>query len=713
MHAAQHPDQHRNRSLTRALLGALAVAGLALLLYLPTADYAFLHFDDPVYVTENSIVPFGFTWYGFTQAFALGNDTYWHPLVWLSLMADAQFFGLDPAAYHLHNAVLHALSSGLLVLALALMTGRAWESVLAGVLFAVHPLNIESVAWVAERKSALSTLFWMLCLLAYAWHARRPSFRRMGWVALMLGLGLLAKPTLVVLPAALLLLDWWPLARFSAAPDPGRGEGAPAVVRFPLRRLLREKLPLFLMSGLATALVLASRQDVSLGREVSDPVSLGLRLANIPVSVVKYVYKFFLPQELTILYPFPAQIPVWQWAGALVLVAGVTALALALARRRPVWAVGWLWFLVCLAPMSGLVQVGLWPEMADRFLYLPMVGLCLILAMGMRVPSPRWGRLGNLLPAGLLAAYFAFFTWVQLPYWRDGQVLFTRASELVPQSNVIHNNLALALLRNGDVEGALAELEVSWRLKPRDLWLYLFRGKVLEGLGRWEEAGQEYRQALELRPDATDLAVKLALVQARSGRMAEAEAGLRAVLERKPGNRDALAALGRVLLGRGDWARAGEALAALHRKLPRDRNVRIWLAQARLGQGRLDETRILAQGVLDDDPQFAPGWRVAEALYRARGQELEAAQAGARAREVEAHYARAFAEIGRAAQAAGKLDSAVFHWLQAVEIAPWSDGYAQGLSAALRAAGRGVEAQPILEAVKKYGRNVEVGLQGP
>lgn len=713
MRAAARPDGFPALPGRAAFLGALAVAGLALLLYLPVADFSFLHFDDGYYVTENSIVPFGFTRYGLAQAFALDNETYWHPLVWLSLMADAQFFGLNPAAFHLHNAVLHALSAGILALALGLMTGRTWESLLVAILFAVHPQNVESVAWVAERKSVLSTLFWMLCLWAYAWHARRPSARRMGLVGLFLALGLLAKPTLVVLPAALLLLDWWPLARFPAAPFPGKAEGAQAVPRIQPRRLLAEKLPLLLLVGAATAMVLASRQDVSTGHQTSDPIPLGLRLANIPVSVLKYVYTFLFPQDLAIYYPFPGHIPAWQWGGALALVAGLTVLSLAAARKLPVLAVGWLWFLVCLAPVSGLVQAGLWPERADRFVYLPMVGLCLIAGMGLRGLVPRWGRLGHLVPVGMLAVYFAFFTWAQLPFWQNGQTLFSRAVQLFPESYVAHNNLALARLRDGDVEGARSQLAMSRHLRPDSLWPRIFQAKIMEGEGEWAAASREYQQALLLKPGDPDVVMKLSLAQARLGRVAEAEAGLRGALAKRPEDRGLLAALGKVLLAREAWGEAGIVLERLHRKLPRDLNVRVWLARAWIGQGRLDQAQALVQGVVGDDPWFAPGWRVEEAFFQARGQEPEAARAGAKAREVEAHFARAFTEIGREATAAGKLDSAVYHWLRAVEIAPWSEEYAEGLAGALRSAGRGSEVESILESVNKYGQYAGFGAQGP
>lgn len=712
MHVAKSPGILPEGRARPALPGALAVAGLALLLYLPVAGFAFLHFDDVVYVTENSIVPFGFTRYGLAQAFALDNQTYWHPLTWLSLMLDAQVFGLDPAAFHLHNAALHAASAGLLCLALAAMTGRVAESAAVALLFAVHPLNIEAVAWVAERKSTLSTLFWMLTLLAYAAYARRPSSGRMGLVALGLGLGLLAKPTLVVLPAALLLLDWWPLARFTAAPAPGGGEGGPAFAKAPVRQLLLEKVPLFVLAGAAAALVAASRRDVSLGQEVSDPVSLGLRLANVPVSILKYLYKFLFPQDLAIFYPFPEQIPAWQWAGALALLAGVTALALAAARKRPVLAVGWLWFLACLAPVSGVVQAGLWPEMADRFAYVPLAGLCLILGMGLRGAVPRWGRLGHLAPVGLLAAYFAFFTWAQLPYWQNGQALFTRAAQLFPDSSEISNNLALARLRDGDVEGASEQLEASLRLRPRSLWPKLFRGKLLEGLGRWDEAEMEYLRALTLRPGEPELVVKLALVRAQQGRAVEAEAGLRGALAARPEDRGILTALGKLLLGRRDWPHASEVLERLYRNLPRDLNVRVLLARAQVGLGRLEEAQALLREVVGDDPQFAPGWQVMAVLHRSRGEESEADRAAARARQIEEIFGRAFAEIGRAAQGAGKPESAVYHWLRAVEIAPWSAEYAAGLAGALHAAGRGAEAGSILDSVKRTGNGALFGMQG-
>lgn len=715
MHRAPTPPPHPCRPRLRLgmALGALAVALAALLLYLPVKDFAFLHFDDGYYVTDNAFVPFGLSWYGLSQAFALvGQFTYWHPMTWLSLMFDAQFFGMDSGAFHLHNAVLHAFSSGLLGLALAAMTGRVRESMMVALIFAVHPMNIESVAWVAERKSTLSTFFWMLALLAYVAHARKPSAFRLGLVALVMALGLLTKPTLVVLPAALLLLDWWPLARFPLAPDPEDGD-APRFAKAPVRRLFLEKIPLFALSAAASALVIASRQDVSLGREVSDPIPLGLRMANIPVSLVKYMYKFLFPQDLTIFYPFPVAIPTWEWAGALALLVALAAAALASARRRPVLAVGGLWFLACMAPMSGVVQTGLWPELADRFIYLPMAGLAMVLVLGLRNAVPRWGRTGHLVPLGLLAAYFAFFTWLQLPYWRDGQILFTRAAQLIPDSSVISNNLAKARLREGNVEGALEQLNESVRLDPGSLWAHLFRGRVLSRMGQWAEAEEEYRKGMVGRQVEPNLLLCMAMSLAGRGQTAEAITQLKAGLDKDPENFGLRILYSQLLLQEQRYAEARVILSELLKFRPRDLNIRTWLARSLAGEGKLDEAEALARAVLRDDPKFAPGLKAAAVLHRARGEEAEAERAEAGARAEEEHFARAFAEIGKEALAAGKMSSAVYHAFQAVYIAPWSKEYADILIRALRGAGRGDEAQEVLQLARRAGETAGVGLQMP
>ncbi|MEO6196456.1 MAG: hypothetical protein ABIS20_25835 [Thermoanaerobaculia bacterium] len=431
------------------LLGA-ALALLTLAAYLPALHNGFVNLDDGLYVTGNPQVQKGITRASAAWALTANVANNWHPLTLLSHQLDCQLFGLDPAGHHATSLLLHLANTLLLFAVLRGMTGAVWRSAAVAALFAVHPAHVESVAWVAERKDVLSALFWILAMAAWTSYARRPSPGRYLLVALMMLLGLMAKPMVVTLPFALLLLDVWPLER--------RGLG--------WKRLIAEKLPLLALSA-AASLVTLRYQRTSLAP--LDLVPWSVRLANAAVAYASYLGKLLLPRNLAVFYPIPLAIPAWQVAAATALLAALTALATWKARRAPWLLVGWLWFLGTLVPVIGLVQVGR-QAMADRYTYLPSIGLFVAIVWGIAwgiaaLARERRAILATASAAAILA--LAVGTWKQAGTWHDSVALYRHALAVTRGNYVAHVGLAKALTAERNLEGAEEEYRAALALRPR------------------------------------------------------------------------------------------------------------------------------------------------------------------------------------------------------------------------------------------------------
>jgi tetratricopeptide (TPR) repeat protein len=426
------------------LLGA-ALALLTLAAYLPTLHNGFVNLDDGLYVTGNPHVQQGITGAGVAWALTANVANNWHPLTLLSHLLDCQLFGLDAAGHHATSLLLHLANVVLLFAVLRRLTGAVWRSAAVAALFAVHPAHVESVAWVAERKDVLSALFWLLAMAAYGRYARRPSVGRYLPVALAMALGLAAKPMVVTLPFALLLLDIWPLERL------GLG----------WKRLAVEKLPLLALSA-ASSLVTLHYQRTSLAPLGLDPWSL--RLANAAVSYTAYLGKLLLPSNLAVFYPIPLAIPAWKVAGAVALLAILTALAVRTARKAPWLLVGWLWFLGTLVPVIGLVQVGR-QAMADRYTYIPSIGLFVAIVWGIAgLVGERRAVLAT--AAAVVIALLVAGTWMQAGTWRDSVTLYRHALAVTPDNYLAHLGLAKALVAKGDGAGAAEQYRAALALRP-------------------------------------------------------------------------------------------------------------------------------------------------------------------------------------------------------------------------------------------------------
>ncbi len=555
-----------------AVLAALLFV-LTLALYWRTGTFEFLNYDDDVYVTQNAHVRGGLTWAGARWAFTTGHGANWHPLTWLSHQLDVELFGLEAGAHHRTSAVLHALNAALCFLALCALTGARGKSALVAAFFALHPLRVESVAWVSERKDLLAASCAFGCLWAYASHARRGGRARLGLCLALFALGLLAKPMLVTLPGVLLLLDVWPLQRFFRKPAPGAPVPLPS--RAPTHPgevtgsrvsygIFLEKLPFLVLAG-AAALVtlLVQRSGGAFGS--SDAIGLEARLANALSAGGLYVWKTFVPTGLCAFHPHPAlaEPPRGPWSpgvlAGLALLLGASALLLVLRQRAPYALVGWLWFLGMLVPVIGIVQVGL-QGWAERYTYLPSVGLGLALVWGVDALAGRVRARRATLACGLVVlAALAVVSARQIGVWRDTRTLLAHALE-ADESDVAHVNLARALEAT-DLAAAEQHYRRALELRPSLAGARLNLAHVLRAGGRAEEARVELERALASAPGVAALHAELGLLLAELGQDAEGIAHLRRAVALDPTEKQLQNNLAWVLATSRGAAAPAEALA--------------------------------------------------------------------------------------------------------------------------------------------------------
>jgi tetratricopeptide (TPR) repeat protein len=488
-----HTSCFRRPGGSRFLLAALAIGIAAIAVYLPALGNQFVNLDDTQYVSENPMVSGGLTLPAVRWAFTTGHASNWHPLTWISHQLDVELFALQPAGHHLTNLLLHAAASVSLFVLVAGLTGRFGVAVFTAALFAVHPLHVESVGWIAERKDVLSGLLWILATGAYLWYRRRPALPRYLLVLLLFAAALLAKQMPVTFPLLLLLLDWWPLGCF----DPARRGAAGR-----LRPLLIEKIPFALLAAAAAVIVYqVQRHFGAMGTLNQYP--LDVRLANAAVSYLWYLGKTLWPSALAVIYQHRGSaLPWWQGLAAGALAVALTLAALRSARRAPYLLAGWLWYLVSLLPAIGLVQVGEQAR-ADRYVYVPVIGVFLLAGMTVSqvvARQPRLARLATALGAAALLA-FALAATAQLSYWRDGVTLFRHAVAVSPESGFANNMLGEALGRAGQTAEAATYIAKGVELDPsRKAYLHFVSGNFYYRTMQIDKALAEYRLTLELLP---------------------------------------------------------------------------------------------------------------------------------------------------------------------------------------------------------------------
>ena len=505
----------------RHILVGILLAVITLAAFWRVLECDFINYDDNLYVTENRHVQAGFTRESVRWALTARYEATWQPLVWLSYILDYQLYGLRAYGYHLTNLLLHIANTLLLFLIFRRMTGSLWRSAFVAVLFAIHPLHVESVAWVAERKDVLSTLFWVLTIWAYFSYTKRPEIKSYLLVILAFALGLMAKPVLVTLPFALLLLDFWPLCRFPRH-----------------WKLLWEKVPLFALAVGSCVMTSITLQE---GGALSslERLPFDVRLANALISYVKYIRKMLWPRDLAIIYPHPmAGLPVWQVMGAVLALVCLSALIIRAVRRRPYLAVGWLWYIGTLVPMIGLAQVGT-QALADRYTYVPLIGIFIIVAWG--VPDlPALGkaerRYSRVLPvlAGAVTAVLIVCTWIQVGYWRSSVTVFQHAIRVTTNNYLAHSNLGLALDAQGKTDQALRHLREALAIQPDYAPIQTNLGVILFKQGRLDEAAAYFREAVRLEPGMAEGHLDLGVALAEQGKLEEAIGEFSKALEINP-----------------------------------------------------------------------------------------------------------------------------------------------------------------------------------
>ena len=491
----------------------MVLAVLTLALYLPAVRHDFVQYDDQQYVTENQQVQAGLSVAGLRWAFGFhaGN---WHPLAWLSHMLDCQIYGANPAGHHLTSILLHSANAVLLFLALRRLTGSTWRSAIVAALFAWHPLHVESVAWIAERKDVLSGLFWLLTLLAYAGYVARPDAGRYTATLGCFGLALMAKPMAVTLPFVLLLLDYWPLKR---------------VQNRSFRALVWEKIPFFAATlGVCVLTMLAQEQAIASTAGLTVPH----RLANVVVAYAHYVSAMFVPVNLAVFYPYQLLLPTRTILFACVAIASVSFLAIINARQRPYLLIGWLWYLGTLVPVIGLVQVGdqAW---ADRYTYLPLIGLFVFVVWG----AAEW--IGNrtrlrVVVAAVMAIALLAMTSVQLRHWKNTRTLFEHTAKVTRENQMAATILGSLLAQEGRLDEAIEHFRRALHYKPGYPEAHFFLGHTYDQQGRLEEAVVEYQNALRFKPMQEQTHIFLAITLAKQKKLEEAISHYLAALKLNP-----------------------------------------------------------------------------------------------------------------------------------------------------------------------------------
>jgi tetratricopeptide (TPR) repeat protein len=514
------------RDVWVCLLLVLAI----LVIYGQVSDHDFINFDDDVYIASNRWVPAGLSAKGMIWAFSFKDkrQTYWHPLTWLSHMLDAQLYGLDAGRHHLTNVLFHMVNTLLLFMWLHRMTGAIWRSAFVAGLFAVHPLNVESVAWLAERKNVLSTFFWMLTLLIYARYSDRPGLARYFAVLVVYALGLLAKPMLVTLPFVLLLLDYWPLNRFGLQKSGG-------VHKHLKSYLILEKIPLLGLSGLAVYLSSVSLQGI--GNYISlQSVPITLRIQNALLAYTQYFAKMLWPQKLAVFYPYPEMVPLWQIIGASIFLMGVTIFVILTLKQYPYLAVGWLWYLGTLIPVSGIVQAGLWPAMADRWTYIPLIGLFMSLVWGVsdlgikcKLTAARYALVPLMCIVGLGVA-----SHLHVRIWANSLKLFDHALKVTKNNYVAHNNLGRAMAALGRDSEAFEHYSAALRINPHSAHAHVNIGSALLARGGIETAINHFQHALRIKPDFAEALNNIGLALIRTGKIVDAIDHFQLALKKDP-----------------------------------------------------------------------------------------------------------------------------------------------------------------------------------
>jgi protein O-mannosyl-transferase len=611
----------------------LAVCGLLLLgvglVFGQTVRYDFIALDDTAFICLNPHVTGGLTPEAVKWAFTHCHAGAYTPVTWITHMLDCQFYGLDAGGHHLTNVLLHAATAVLLFLVLRRMAGRPWPSAFAAAVFAFHPLRVESVAWVVERKDLLSGLFFVLALGAYVGYARhRFSFVRYSAVIVLFALGLMAKPMLVTFPFVLLLLDYWPLGRISATatgiggPERGGNPTASAEpmmqprflqeTRLPFRaslwtvaRCSLEKVPLFALTGVFCAMAMWSFGAYKVGM-FDERFPLSWRIGGAPIAYVRYLEMFVWPVGLALPYPRPGMdLSLWKVFGAVAVLVVLTVAALAARRRCPYLLVGWLWYMGMLVPVSGIVPMGT-ETMADRFTYLPQIGLCIALAWGLADLSRHWPyrRAVCAVGATLVLVLLMGRAWHQTSLWRSNETLWTHALACTSPNSGAHHALGNTFLGLGQIDKAVEQFEAAIAIEPGYAMAHYNLGVALASLGRLDEAMEQYRKTVQLQPNNPAAHNNLGNALLIRGQIETGMLHCQEALRIDPEFAEAHFNVGNIFLYRG---RVDDAIAEYRKALeakPEFPEAHVYLGIALAKCGQLDDAIAEYREALRIDPEY-------------------------------------------------------------------------------------------------------------
>jgi protein O-mannosyl-transferase len=668
----------------------------------------FISYDDPLYVTENTHIMNGVTVDAVRWAFTNTYANFWHPLTMISLMLDDEFFGLNPRWYHLTNLLLHMANTLLLFSVFNRMTKAPWRSAFVAALFALHPLHVESVAWVAERKDVLSSFFWMLTLGAYIHYVEHPRFRSYLAVLTFLALGLMAKPMLVTLPFVLLLLDYWPLQRLQGAGSGKRGAGSEnentSLVAEPLfankrkgkssrkltvqaivqeekpadgkyqwasvRPLLIEKMPFFAMAAISSIVTFFVQQK---GGAVAslEVIPLGVRMANAFVSYIIYIGKTIWPNNLAVLYPYQGWLPFWHVLGAALLLVAVTTTVILKAKRFPYLAMGWLWFAGTLVPVIGIVQVGQ-QAMADRYTYVPLIGLFIMAAWGIPELLKNWRYRKEVLAemSALILTCLFILTWAQAGYWRSNITLFSHALEATSDNYLIQENRGVAYAKLGNYSRAIEDYDRAIEINPKHVDTYNERGAAYAKLGNYSRAIEDYERAIGINPESVLSYVYRGAAYIELANPGQALSDYDRAIGIDPENPDGYANRGAAYDKLGNYRQAVSDF---------DRAIEInseyaWAYNGRGASyaklGNFSQANSDYDKAIEIKPEYAEAHYNRGVLYQGLGNHRQAIEDYSRAIEIKPDYVEAYANRGAAYGVLGNNRQAIVDYDRAIEIDP-------------------------------------------
>jgi protein O-mannosyl-transferase len=554
------------------VLICLALAILTVTTFWSLKDCGFINFDDTVYVYENAYVQSGLNWNSIGQAFSselAELSCHWHPLTWLSLMLDYQIFGLNPHGYHLMNLLFHIMNTILLFLIFHRMTKTLWPSAFVAAVFAIHPLHVESVAWIAERKDVLSTFFCMLTMGAYSYYVEYPGFRRYFFVLLFFALGLMAKPMLVTLPFVLLLLDYWPLQRFQKIKTDHKIQtevfeketlevSKPADPEYKwslIYPLLWEKVPLFALAILSSIATYIAAQ--SGGLKSMEAFPLGARIGNAFISYIAYIGKMIWPSNLAVFYPYPTLLVPWQVLGSVILLIAITLAVFRMVKRSPYLATGWLWYIGTLLPVIGIVQAGS-QAIADRYTYIPLIGLFIMVAWGVPDLLKKWKYRKEILLTlyALSILCLSIITWTQVGYWQDSITLFNHTLKVTDDNWLAYNSRGVAYKDLGNYGQAIEDYDRAIKIKPGYADAYNNRGLAYNGLRNYSQAIEDLNRAIKFKPRNAEAYNNRGIAYKGIGNYSQAIEDYGRAIEIRPGYADAYNNRGNAYSGLGNHRQA-------------------------------------------------------------------------------------------------------------------------------------------------------------